>query len=953
MEIITTIPTTNYQKAMLENPELIHKWNHSHSILSICAFPTKNLLFAGTQDSKILVVDKRSYNIIKVIQLGSTTASGVDLLSTSPPNLNSISNTRSSVLCLDKSIDEKYLFSAGADSLVRIWSVEYCKKDHSLQIKEIATVYSITDIGDIFAIKYLNSIQTLVFGCQNASLLYLDNIIDRIHDSTTLTNNITRTVSPISDNKTTNIDMLTNVESTTSLLTQSQTNLDRLPHRRYDKFFDSKGPTGSASQTPLSLSPGPLSRELSSLNVCDANYPHSILEIPAENIIRYAHNGFIYTIAKTDDTYDRLDYPNVDEISESIITGSGDGISKIWNVVKYNKSGKVTITLEDEEMDNDDAVISQAIEFPFLYCGLSDGLINIWDLNTRQLVSTLKTPDASDITSISVYEDYIFAINEEGITLFYQDQMIHWNPNQGKLLSSELFVSHPQAHKNFNSGSSPYLTAGGNDGSLTLWDLSFLFQNLQSSRFYNRRLSQESTKQPLQTNIDTEEMLSSLKKLISYKTVSQSDTTECKMASARCATYLYDLFVSLGADDVKLLPVTDNHNPVILAHFNNQLNPEENRTPKKILWYGHYDVITAGDSERWDTDPFSLTCENGYLKGRGVSDNKGPLISAIYSVSSLYQQKKLSNDIVFLIEGSEEIGSPGFEEVCHKFKTNIAGEKIDWIFLSNSSWVDEEHPCLNYGLRGVINAEITVYSDKSNGHSGINGGIYQEPTFDLVQIISKLQDDQGNILIPNFTQSMKTPDGKELERFAKVIEVANLAETGRGAEGDYCVNYLMKNWAKPSLSITSMNVSGPGNITVIPNSASVGISIRLVPGQNISSVKENLEIYLRDQFTQLHSENKLKIAVVNEAEPWLGDPNNHAYQVLKKEVTKAWEMDPLFVREGGSIPSIRTLERCFDAPAIQIPCGQSTANAHLDNENLRIKNWTNMTDILSNVFHKL
>lgn len=934
---------------MLENPELIHKWNHTHSILSICTFSTKNLLFAGTQDSKILVVDKRSYNIVKTIQLGN--GSALDPLSSSPPTSNSIANTRSSVLCLDKSQDEKYLFSAGADSLVRVWSVEYCTKDHCLQIEEIATVYSITDIGDIFAIKYLDATQTLVFGCQNASLLYLDNIIDRIHDSTTLPSNFNKFASPPTHNDK-DIGMLQNDENIINIAKQSQTNLDRLPHRRYDKFFDSKGPTGSAPQTPLSFSPESLSKELSPLNICDSNYPHAILEIPAENIIRYAHNGFIYSIVQIEDAYNNLSHSD-NVITESIITGSGDGINKIWNVVKNSMSGKVIIELEDEDMDNNDGVISQAIEFPFLYSGLSDGLINIWDLNTKQLVSTLVTPDANDITSISVHDDYVFAITEEGITLFHQDQLIHWDPNQGKLLSSEIFISHISTNNKHSSNNMPYLVAGGNDGSLTLWDLSSVFQNLHSSGTLKRRLKHNMERDSLEVSIDTEEMLSSLKKMISFKTVSQNNSTECKMASARCVTYLYDLFNQLGANDVKLLPVTDHHNNVILAHFNNQLKPKDKKNAKKILWYGHYDVVTTGDSERWDTDPFSLTCENGYLKGRGVSDNKGPLISAMYSVASLYQQNKLTNDIVFLIEGSEEIGSPGFEDVCNRFKSNIAGEKIDWIFLSNSSWIDEEHPCINYGLRGVINAEITVKSDKSNGHSGVNGGVYPEPTLDLVHILSKLQDNEGNIMVPDFNKSMKTPDEKELERFTNVVESARLSSTACFKENDYSVDYLVKNWTTPSLSITSLNVSGPGNITVIPHSASAGVSIRLVPGQNVASVKESLEAYLKDHFDSLNSPNQLSITVVNEAEPWLGDPSNHAYQVLKEEVTKAWEMEPLFVREGGSIPSIRTLERCFDAPAIQIPCGQSSANAHLDNENLRIENWTKMTEILSQVFNKL
>lgn len=936
---------------MLKIPELVHKWNHTHSILSICVFPNKNLLFAGTQDSKILVVDKKSYDIIKTIQLGNTVSSTIDPLSSI-----SYINTRSSVLCLDKSLDEKYLFSAGADSLVRVWSIDYCKKDHSLQIKEIATVYSITDIGDIFSIKYLDSVQTLVFGCQDASLLYLDNIIDRIHDCTASFNTNINLNNNINNSHTLNDhpNILQNAESTSNIITPSQNNIDRLPHRRYDKFFNSKGPTSPTSYTPLSASPDYLSREVSTLNIYDTkHYTHAILEIPAENIIRYAHNGFIYSIVGATSIHTGLNQNN-DSVLELIITSSGDGISSVWKVSKNKKSGKVVIESEQENMNNEETVFSQAIEYPFLYCGLSEGIINIWDLNTGQLVSELKTPNKSDIISISVHDDCVFAINEESINIFYHDQLVHWNPNQGKLLSSEIFICDMTSDKN-NSilNSYSYLSVGGNDGSLTLWNISSLFQNLQpssASRFINKRMQYETNDSSTETNVDTEEMILSLRKLISFKTVSQETTTECRISLARCAIFLVELLKKLDADDVQLLPVDGHHGPVVLAHFHNQRGREEQSSVKRILWYGHYDVISAGDSEKWDTDPFTLTCENGHMKGRGVSDNKGPLISAIYSVASLYQQNKLKNDIIFLIEGSEEIGSPGFERIC---AARIFNPKIDWIFLSNSSWVDEEHPCINYGLRGVINAEITITSDRSNGHSGINGGLYQEVTFDLMHIISKLQDDEGQISIPDFEKTMKTPDKKELERFAKVINVANFSKTGCCKKGDYCVNFLIKNWAKPSLSVTSLKVNGPGNITVIPNSASAGVSIRLVPGQDVRSVKENLKEFLMREFAQLNSPNHLKIDVVNEAEPWLGDPSNHAYQILEREVTKAWGMEPLFVREGGSIPSIRMLERSFNAPAIQIPCGQSTDHAHLDNENLRIKNWTKMTQILSSVFNNL
>ncbi|CCD23522.1 glutamine amidotransferase subunit DUG2 NDAI_0B04880 [Naumovozyma dairenensis CBS 421] len=901
----------------VSRPELIHRWNHKYSILSVVSFPSKKLLFAGTQDSKILVFHLPTYNLIKTIQLGNSTET----------------NTRSSVLCMTRSNDERHLFSAGADSLVRIWSVDNNSMKNLINVEELATIYSVTDIGDIFSITYLDLLDTIVFGCQNASLLYLDNIFLRIH----------------------------------AMNSNEEIDLNRLPHRRYDKFFDSFGPTGSGAASSSSLDLSPTSQTINLVTTNTTNLKitnNTILEIPSENIIKYAHNGFIYSICKMCSSFNchfNQDYPVPSSMESGdeckygyIISSGGDGVSKTWKFEKIQGNGSIKVSLIDEDMDNEDSVLSQTIEFPFLYCGLSDGIINIWDLNTKQLISTLNTTDKSDIISLSVFNDHIFAVDKSGITLFFENQIHHWNPNQGNLLTSEIFERETKGQESL-----PSLLTGGNDGSLTLWDISHLFsqritpmKTVTSGDAYGftaqavpsrfERTASWVTYQPAMVN--SEEMLKTLRELISYQTVSQTHDTQQQLQTRRCATYLQQLLRNFGAADSRLFPVSNGANPVVFAHFKGKGNSETGEK-KRILWYGHFDVIPAGDTEKWNTNPFHLTCENGYLKGRGVSDNKGPLVSAIHSVASLFQEDKLINDVVFLIEGNEEIGSPGFSEVCQKYR-NIIGEKIDWILMSNSSWVDQEHPCLNYGLRGVINAQVSIWGDEPDRHSGVDGGVHREPTTDLINVISKLQSEDGRIQIPNFYLPLKELSATDYAMFQEIMKEANI-------DKKITIEELIINWTKPSLSITTLKMSGPGNITVIPKSASIGLSIRLVPEQSVEQVKKDLTEYIKQTFAKLPTKNHIEVTILNEAEAWLGDPTNHAYQILKEEVTAAWDMEPLFVREGGSIPCIRDLERIFDAQAVQIPCGQSTDNAHLNNENLRIKNWTKLAEILTNVFNRL
>jgi len=125
---------------------------------------------------------------------------------------------------------------------------------------------------------------------------------------------------------------------------------------------------------------------------------------------------------------------------------------------------------------------------------------------------------------------------------------------------------------------------------------------------------------------------------------------------------------------------TDNHhNPVVFAKFPG--NPATSGERKKILFYGHYDVVAADNNKgNWIINPFEMRGINGYLYGRGVSDNKGPIIAALYGVVDCLNEKSLDADVVFLIEGEEESGSRGFKDAVRRHK-DLIGD-VDYILLA-------------------------------------------------------------------------------------------------------------------------------------------------------------------------------------------------------------------------------------------------------------------------------
>lgn len=525
------------------------------------------------------------------------------------------------------------------------------------------------------------------------------------------------------------------------------------------------------------------------------------------------------------------------------------------------------------------------------------------------------------------------------------------------------------------------------------------------------------------SNMKLEELIDSLKQFISYRTVSSEP--KYKADCRRGASYLRSIFKRFGAS-TEMLSTEDGYNPIVFARFRG--NAATSTPRKKILFYGHYDVIPAENRQnKWMTDPFVMEGVDGFLYGRGVSDNKGPIIAAIYAVAEILAQKALDSDVVFLIEGEEECGSRGFQEAIRRNKEMIG--PIDWILLANSYWLDDEVPCLTYGLRGVIHATIDIQSDEPDLHSGVDGSrLLDEPLKDLVMLLAKLSGKNGSVEIPGFYDAV-LPISQDEERLYTEITKTLLERKSDLGTPETLRASLMERWREATLTMHGFRTSGSEKSTIIPHLAQAAISIRLVPNQEVDEIAASLELFLQDEFALLESKNHLTVKVTHRAEPWLGDYNNAMFKTLERAVAEVWNQDPnrgrqrrssnptrplslaqvdrrrssakpppatsstlanlstiaaptpstttilspvispasplhpvpditplkkpLYIREGGSIPAIRFLEKEFDAPAAHLPCGQASDHAHLENERFRVLNLYNSKEIFRRVFVEL
>lgn len=120
------------------------------------------------------------------------------------------------------------------------------------------------------------------------------------------------------------------------------------------------------------------------------------------------------------------------------------------------------------------------------------------------------------------------------------------------------------------------------------------------------------------------------------------------------------------------LPGAAERNPIVLATFraNSPPKPDLPRRRKRVLYYGHYDVVSATASERWKHDPWKMSGQNGWLYGRGVTDNKGPTLAIAAAASELRRRQELEVDLVMVVEGEEETGSAGFQEAIRAHRVS-------------------------------------------------------------------------------------------------------------------------------------------------------------------------------------------------------------------------------------------------------------------------------------------
>src|SRR5258706_10246212 len=251
--------------------------------------------------------------------------------------------------------------------------------------------------------------------------------------------------------------------------------------------------------------------------------------------------------------------------------------------------------------------------------------------------------------------------------------------------------------------------------------------------------------------------LSELKDLLRIPSISTAP--EHKSDVQRAADYVASELRRIGRENVEVIATKGR--PLIYGGW---LHAAGKPT---ALCYAHYDVQPPDPLNEWISPPFEPAERNNNIYARGAVDDKGQLWMEVKAIEALMQGHggKLPINVKFIIEGEEEVGGESIAEFVRKQKANL---KADFALVCDTELFAPNLPTLCVGLRGLIYSEIEAGGAKTDLHSGMYGGAAPNPLFALVEIISKLKDSKGKVLIPGFYKNVKAPSKDELKAWKRL-----------------------------------------------------------------------------------------------------------------------------------------------------------------------------------------
>ncbi len=410
----------------------------------------------------------------------------------------------------------------------------------------------------------------------------------------------------------------------------------------------------------------------------------------------------------------------------------------------------------------------------------------------------------------------------------------------------------------------------------------------------------------------------SLKDLVEIPSVSADPRRQTDVSAV--VSHAADLIRRIGGE-VRVLD-TGGH-PMLHGRF------DQSADYPTVTVYNHLDVQPAEKADGWTTEPFRFTVKEDRYCGRGTTDDKGPALTALWGAKYALAHGAKVN-IHFLWEAEEEIGSPHFESAIRQNKDRV---KTDSIVVSDTVWVSRSRPACPAGLRGLQGFRFILETGETDQHSGTSGGAARNPIGEICQLVADCYDARtGKVRIPGFYDDVVPPSKREIE------DLKNSGFTTAAFKKDHQfkslrvtdpIEIMKRIWCMPTFEVHGIagGYQGPGVKTVVPPRATAIVSCRLVPDMDGKKIAKLVKDFVKKKNPDVRVEAEHGLPAFQ------GQTEGPHPDAIRAAMKFAFGKDPVFVREGGSIGAVVSMERVLKAPVFFLGLSLPEHGYHAPNEN--------------------
>ena len=427
----------------------------------------------------------------------------------------------------------------------------------------------------------------------------------------------------------------------------------------------------------------------------------------------------------------------------------------------------------------------------------------------------------------------------------------------------------------------------------------------------------------------------------------------------RNADHLKALFARHGFSS-ELLETAGN--PLVYATLN---VPGATRT---VLFYCHYDGQPV-DPKAWrQRDPFTPVLRRGTLAAepadprgvtrfepdwriyaRSASDDKAPIVALLAATDALKAGGLApSSNVRVILDGEEEASSPSLVPAISRDRDRL---RADLMVILDGPAHSSGRPTVAYGGRGIATVDLTVYGPKSGVHSGNYGNWIPNPAMRLSALLASMKDEDGRIRVAGFYDGIAPLSAEERAMLDAVPDdTSAMLRTFGVSAPERAFPKLQDALQVPTLNIRGLSSAhvGPGARTIIPDSATAALDIRLVKETTPEDLVAKLRAHIErqgfhlvdrapDEATRMQFPMIASLAMTGPSIKAFRTPStNPDVRALVEALTRTYGQPPVQLRTlGGTVPIAPFIET-LGFPAVIVPTVNFDNNQHEENENLRI-----------------